>query len=116
MDNSRRKTLYENIHALRKHPCTSRVGHLYSDKNDTDIMEDAAKGRSIADIAKKQKRTVNAIKLRIIINAVKEMQLRRLNLHDVCCMYNISDAAALERHYRRVCDKQTEVTKMFRHI
>lgn len=109
----RRKTLYENIHALRKKPATSRVGLHYADENDEYIMKEAANGTSIEEIAKVQRRTPRAIQTRIIMNAIKLMQLRNLSLQDVSNMYNVK-ITLLSRHYQRVCEREREITKLIR--
>ncbi len=104
MEPPRKKTLYENIHALRKKPETSKVVLLYSCENDVYIMQEAEKGTPIDDIAKTQKRTPRAIQLRIIHIALKIMRRDNLSLEQISRKYNIK-LTVLSRHYQRLCEK-----------
>ena len=89
MDAPRKKTLYENIHALRQKPETCKVGLHYTSQSDVDIMREAELGTPIADIAKTQKRTPRAIQIRIINLALDIMKKRNLSLEDISRMYHI---------------------------
>lgn len=110
-----RKTLYENIQALRKFSETERVGHLYSEQNDIDIIQDALNGVSISQIAKKQKRTVSAIRQRIVMFAVNDMKLNNLTLNEISRKYHMK-ITLLSSYYQRVCEKENKVTKYIRDI
>lgn len=113
MEPPRKKTLYENIHALRKLPETAKVGLLYSSENDVEIMREAEKGTPIEDIAKAQKRTPRAIQLRIIHIAIKIMRRFDLSLEQISRKYHIK-LTLLSRHYQRFCEKDKEKVDFMR--
>lgn len=109
------KTLFENVQALRKLSETCRVGDRYSKQNDADIRKDIKNGISIADIAKKQKRTISAIRQRVIMFAIHDMHSNNRTLEDVSRMYNMN-IARLSSYYQRICEKEKEKTKNIRDI
>ena len=66
MEPPRKKTIYENIHALRQKPATCKLRLHYSRQSDMEIMQAAERDVPVAEIAKAQKRTPRAIQIRII--------------------------------------------------
>ena len=109
------KTLFENVQALRKLPETCYVGYRYSNKDDADIRKDIKNGISIADIAKKQKRTISAIRQRVIMFAIDDMRSNNRTLEDVSRMYNMN-ISRLSSYYQRICEKEKEKTKNIRDL
>lgn len=107
------KSLYENVQELRKKPATAYVGMRYSKADDKEIMQQAADGVSIDEIARSQKRTIQAIRNRIAILALRMMKEHGLALEDISRMYNIN-MILLTRIYQRECEKEAWVTRMIR--
>lgn len=113
MEAPRKKTLYENIHALRQKPDTSNVGLHYTDKGNMDIMKAAEQGTPIEEIAKAHKRTPRAIHLRIITIALEIMKQRDLSLEDISRMYHLK-LTTLSRHYQRMCEREQKKVSFIR--
>lgn len=109
----RKKTLYENIHALRQKPATSKVGLHYDSYDDVYIMDEAERGTPIEEIAKVQKRTPRAIQLRIIFIALDIMKQRNMSLEEISRRYHIK-LTLLSRHYQRACEKERHTNQFIR--
>lgn len=108
-----RKTLYENVQALRKQPATSSVGDRYMTENDKTIIKDALDGVPIDEIAKKQKRTISAVRVRIFMHAIEHMKLHNCSLEDVSRIYHVK-LSLLSTYYQRVCEKEWGVSRVIR--
>lgn len=113
MEAPRKKTLYENIHALRQKPETCKVGLHYNSDSDMNIMKEAELGTPIEEIAKTQKRTPRAIKIRIINIALQVMKQRNLSLEDISRMYHIN-IKMLSRHYQRMIEREDQVLRLIK--
>lgn len=109
----RKKTIYENIHALRQKPATSKLGLHYSPDDDAYIMDEAERGTPIEEIAKVQKRTPRAIQLRIIFIAIDLIKQRNMSLEEVSRKYHIK-LTLLSRHYQRACEKKMHTNDFIR--
>ena len=107
------KTLFENVQELRKLPETSRVGNRYHICEDKDIIKDAKHGVPIECIARKQKRTVAAIRQRIIMFAIEDMRANCRTLEETSTLYNIN-MSLLSSYHQRKCEKEKAFTKMIR--
>lgn len=108
-----RKTLYENIQALRLKPPTARVGDHYKLDEDNDILAEAANGTPFNDIAKKYKRTTRAIRTRVVMYAVQMMQSHDLTVEQVSYFYNLKPFL-VARYYQRVCKEKQKVQQTIR--
>lgn len=106
-------SLFVHVQALRKKPETSRVGNRYSVQDDITIMEQAARGVPITEIARQQKRTPQAIRVRIINNALEIMKRDKRTLEDISRMYHL-DMRRLTTHYQRMCEHDRRITKWIR--
>jgi hypothetical protein len=106
-------SLFLHVQACRKKPETARVGHRYSVQNDVEIMEQAARGVSITAIAKQQKRTPQAIRARIIRNALQIMKRETCSLEEISRRYHI-DMKRLTTQYQRMCEEERKMTKWVR--
>lgn len=62
------------ITTLRQNPNTKRAYMLWSENEDSELMLRATSGMKLEDIAKAHQRTINAIKIRIMSNALKMMK------------------------------------------
>lgn len=113
MDGSHRKTIYENIHALRQKPETCKLGLKYCSESDAEIMVAAEQGTPIHEIAKAQKRTPRAIQIRIINIALGLMKRYNLSLEDVSRRFHINPTL-LSRHYQRMVEKEHHVRSFVR--
>lgn len=69
---------------------TSRAGSRWTDEENNKLMKSVLNGEKIEDIACKHQRTINAIKSRIILNALEIMKKDNLKLEDVSKLVNIS--------------------------
>lgn len=106
MERPRKKTIYENIHALRQKPATCKLGLHYSGESDMEIMLAAEQDIPLEEIAKIQKRTPRAIQIRIINIALAMMkQYDNLSLEDLSKKYHIK-LSLLSRHYQRMCERE----------
>lgn len=72
-------------------------------------MRQAELGTPIEEIAKYQKRTPRAIKIRIINLALQIMRQREWSLEDISRMYHIN-IKLLARHYQRMIERDHQVT------
>lgn len=113
MEAPRKKTLYENIHALRLKPDTCNVGLHYKNQSDVEIMQAAEQGVPIEDIAKTHKRTPRAIQIRIINIALDIMKQRDLSLEDISRKYHIK-LTLLSRHYQRKCERERHTLNLIK--
>lgn len=109
MTQPRKKTIYENIHALRQKPPTSKVGLHYSPQDDVYIMDEAKRGTPIQEIAKVQKRTPRAIQIRVIFIALDFMKQHNMSLEEVSRMFNVK-LTLLSRYHQRAYEKKMQTT------
>lgn len=108
-----RRSLYENIQALRLKPPTARVGDHYKLDEDQDILAEAANGTSLDDIAKKYKRTTRAIRMRVVMYAVQMMQTYNLSVEQASRMYNLKPFL-VARQYQRVCEDKHRTNQLIK--
>lgn len=114
MEPPRKKTIYENIHALRQKPETCKLGLHYSNASDAEIMKAAEQDIPLEEIAKAQKRTPRAIQIRIINIALAMMkQYNHLSLEDLSRRYHIK-LSLLSRHYQRMCEREQRTTELIK--
>lgn len=115
MEPPRKKTIYENIHALRQKPATCKLGLHYSRQSDMEIMQAAERDVPVAEIAKAQKRTPRAIQIRIINIALAIMEQHDdLSLEDISRKYHIK-MSLLSRHYQRLCERKHHTLSLIKH-
>ena len=110
-----RTTLYENIQNLRTKPDTARVGFPYTRANNVEMMEDAEKGVSVEEIAKKQKRTVKAMRQRIAMHAARIMILYDVGLQAISEKYHV-DIDLLDKEHQKLCFKERKIATLFREM
>lgn len=100
----KRMTIHANVMALREQPATNRVGLKWSSEEDSELMSQATTRMTLDDIAHAHKRTITAIKLRIMSNALIMMKEKGLSLDEVSKIVNISKED-LELHKEREGNK-----------
>jgi hypothetical protein len=76
-----------------------RAGQKWTPEENERLMQRVMKGRTIEDVAKKHHRTTNAIRLRMLDNAMQMVQ-NGCTMDDVCCrLFLVKDE--LEIHISR---------------
>lgn len=84
--------LHSRISILKEQPETARAGVKWTEEENNQLMTKVIEdGLNIDGVAKEHKRTVGAVKSRIMMNALKMMKERDITLQDVAKLVNISE-------------------------
>ena len=79
-----------NLASKREEPETARVGMIWTDQENTELMEQAMYGKGLDEIANKHQRTIRGVKARIMSNALNIMTDKNISLEDVASLVHIS--------------------------
>jgi hypothetical protein len=94
--------MYANYHSE-----IARVGVKWTKDEDEQLMKTTVSGLNINDIAKRHQRTVGAVKIRIMRNAITMMKSKNLTLEEVAKLVHIS-IEELKNH-KQIQDRKQEL-------
>lgn len=76
--------------SLREQSDTLRAGLKWTKEEDEQLMIEILNGIDLDNVAKKHQRTVNGVKIRVMLNALNMMINKNLTIQDVSKLVNIS--------------------------
>jgi hypothetical protein len=81
----------EEMRRQRENPDTCRAGLKWDEDEDKKVIEKLDKGVSMDDIAKELKRTVNSIKTRVAMNALKIVEEDGNDMNDTLKRFKLTE-------------------------
>lgn len=103
----------ENCKNLRNNDETSKVGLKWSIEDDNSVKQSAISKMNIDDIAKLHKRTLSAVKSRILLHAVDYMKNEDKSIEDAALYFNV-DIESITNYQYRMERKVTKVDNKLR--
>lgn len=98
-------SLYANLQALRANPETAKAGIKWTPEEDEQLVNRATSKMDLEDIATHHKRTVGAVKSRIMSHALGYVTHQNMSTEDAADHFNINVDELVE-HKKRVELKQ----------
>jgi hypothetical protein len=83
-------SFHTRLKELRENPDTARAGVKWSEEENSELMERAVEGVNIDEIAKLHKRTVGAVKARIMENALTIVNEGKMTMDEVSNYVHVS--------------------------